>query len=117
VFEQLKKHHYFKAVMHSYNGSLQQTKLIVNQGIYCGFGTAVVNPKAHKLHELVRFVPLDSIMLETDAPDQPIYHRHGKINRPVDLLQVYKTVAELKNVSVEQLITATKVNCQNLLGL
>ncbi len=57
--------------MHSFNGSVEQATQIIDAGIYLGFGPAVCNPKANKLKQLIEFMPIEHMMLETDAPDQP----------------------------------------------
>lgn len=117
VFEVLKKHHYYKAVMHSFNGSEEQARQITDAGIILGFGTAVVNPKATKLHQVVESVNLDAMVIETDAPDQPLYNKRDQRNLPADLLAVAEFVAEVKNVSVAELSRVTDTTCRQVFGL
>lgn len=114
VFKILKKHNYYKAVMHSFNGSIEQAKQIISQGVYLGFGPAVCNPQAHKLKQMIQYVPIESILLETDAPDQPFYDRHGKRNLPMDLLRVNQEIAAIKKIKPELLATQTTVNVKKL---
>lgn len=117
VFAILQKHNYFKAVMHSFNGSIEQAKQIIQQGVYLGFGAAVCNPKAKKLRQVVESVPIQSMMLETDAPDQPFYDRFGKRNLPIDLVRVNHEVAGIKGIEPEFLAQQTTANVRNLFGL
>ena len=117
VFKVLKNQQYFKAVMHSYNGSIQQTKPIIEAGIYLGFGPAACNPKAHKLKALLEFVPIAHMMLETDAPDQPFYDRSGELNLPVDLLRVNNEIAAIKGIASDELARQTTINTQHLFKL
>lgn len=117
VFQMLKKHDYFKAVMHSFNGSIEQAKKIIDQGIYLGFGPAVCNPKAHKLKQLIEYVPYEYMMLETDAPDQPFHDRQGKRNLPIDLLRVNQDIAAIKSMDPQQLAAQTTANAKQLFGL
>jgi TatD DNase family protein len=117
VFEVLKKHHYFKAVMHSFNGSVEQARQITETGVILGFGTAVINPNAHKLHQVVNSVALDDMVIETDAPDQPLYHKRNQRNLPVDLCEVAEFIAKLKGVTVSKLRKTNDANCSRVFGL
>ena len=117
VFEVLKKHRYFKAVMHSFNGSVEQARQITDSGVILGFGTAVVNPGAKKLHQVVKSVDTSHMVIETDAPDQPLYNKKDQRNLPVDLNTVAEFVAEIKEISVAELIRITTHNCQQVFGI
>lgn len=117
VFEVLKKHHYFKAVMHSFNGSVEQARQITETGVILGFGTAVVNPKARKLHQVVKSVALADMVIETDAPDQPLHHKRQERNLPVDLCEVAEFIAELKGVTVSELRQTNDANCRRIFTL
>jgi len=98
VFNALKQADYFQAMIHSYNGSIQQTKQLLGKGIKFSFGGAICNPNAHKLHKLVQYVPTDAIMFETDAPDQNLYPHFKEINTPVNLIKIIQGYAELKQM-------------------
>lgn len=117
VFEMLKKHRYFKAVMHSFNGSVEQARQITDNGVLLGFGTAVVNPNARKLHQVVKSVDLSCLVIETDAPDQPLYNKRDQRNLPMDLCSVAEFVAETKEISVAELSQKTTQNCRQVFGL
>lgn len=117
VFEGLKKHQYFKAVMHSFSGSIEQAKQMVDHGIYLGFGAAGLNPRAKRLQAVIQSVPLDHLMLETDGPDQPFHDRRAKRMEPADLHRVCHEMAQLKGVSMDELAQASNHNCRTLFGL
>ncbi len=117
VFKVLKNQQYFKAVMHSYNGSIEQTQPIIEAGVYLGFGPAVCNPRATKLKALLEFVPIAHMMLETDAPDQSFYDRSGELNLPVDLLRVNNEIAAIKGIESDELARQTTINTQQLFNL
>lgn len=117
VFGRLKFHNYFRAVMHSFNGSVEQAKQICEHGIKLGFGAAAANPKAKKLQRLVASVPDECILLETDAPDQPFFDRRGQLNRPQDLLRVCQQLAAIRGVSVETLADLTTANTKEFFNL
>jgi len=117
VFQMLKKHDYYKAVMHSFNGSIEQAKQIIAKGVYLGFGPAACNPKAHKLKALLAYLPLECMVLETDAPDQPFFDRYGERNLPVDLVRVNKEIAQIKQIDAAELARQTTLNSTQLFNL
>ena len=117
VFQILQKHDYFNAVMHSFNGSIKQAEQMIDQGIYLGFGPAVCNPKAHKLKQLIEFVPIEHMMLETDAPDQPFFDRFGKRNLPIDLVRVNEEIAKIKDIDAAVLARQTTINTKLFFNL
>ena len=102
VYNSLKNADYFNAMIHSYNGSIEQTKKLLEHGIKFSFGGVLCNPKATKIHELVKFCPSESIMLETDAPDQNLYPDFKLRNLPVNLLKIAQCYAELKGKTLQQ---------------
>ncbi len=117
VFHILKKHDYFHAVMHSFNGSIEQAKQIITKGIYLGFGPAVCNPNAHKLKKLIEFIPIELMMLETDAPDQPFFDKREQRNLPIDLLRVNQDIAAIKKIEPLTLAQQTTANAKHLFKL
>ncbi len=95
VFNSLNNADYFNAMIHSYNGSIEQTRQLLNKGIKFSFGGAICNPNAHKLHKLIKYCPLDSIMFETDAPDQNLYPDYKLRNNPINLKKVLHFYSDL----------------------
>jgi len=113
VFLALKKANYFNAMIHSYNGSIQQTNQIIDHGIKLSFGGAICNPNAHKLHRLIKHCPLDSLMFETDAPDQNLYPDYKLRNLPVNLIKIINYYSQLTHQNAEEVInTSVKVTSQ-----
>jgi TatD DNase family protein len=79
-------------------------------GIYMSVAGIVTFKNAYELQDSVKKIPLDLLLLETDSPYlAPTPHR-GKINQPAYVLEVAKFVANLKNISLEQIINATANN-------
>lgn len=104
-------------VVHCYSGSLQQAKQLIDLGFYLGFGGPITYPRARKLRGLIVELPLESLLLETDAPDQPDMSNHGQRNEPALLPKIAECVAELRNCSVETVAEVTTHNCQRLFAL
>ncbi len=108
VFQGLKDADYFNAMIHSYNGSIQQTKQMLDKGIKFSFGGAIVNPNAHKLHKLVDYCSIDSIMFETDAPDQSLHPDFKQRNEPVNLLKIIEFYAKITQQELTQVINQSE---------
>jgi len=104
-------------VIHSYSGSLQQAKQLIDLGFYLGFGGPVTYPRARKLRSLVADLPLENLLLETDAPDQPDESHYKRRNEPGWLPQIASCVAELRNTSVESVVLTTTQNCKRLFAI
>lgn len=100
VFNSLKNADYFNAMIHSYNGSIEQTRQLIDKGLKFSFGGAICNPKASKLHKLIKYCPLDSVMFETDAPDQNLYPDTKLRNVPANLLTINKWYSQLTNQDI-----------------
>ncbi len=111
VFNSLKNADYFNAMIHSYNGSIEQTKQLLDKGMKFSFGGAICNPKAHKLHKLVKYCPLDCIMFETDAPDQNLYPDYKLRNEPVNLVRIVDFYARLTNQGFEWVKSQSSITC------
>ncbi len=117
VLSCLREVDYFRGVIHSYNASLELTRQVLDQGLLVGFGGAVTRPNAHKLHRVVAYVPENSLLLETDAPDQPPWPHWGELNRPEYLVDVLRAVAHIRNQPTEQLAYQCDENARRLFDL
>lgn len=103
------------AVAHSFTGSIADAKKYLNLGFCLGFNGIITF--ARQYDEVVRYIPLESILLETDAPFLAPEIYRGKRNESAYVIEVAKKVAELKNESLEKVIDQTTKNCQKLFNL
>ncbi|MBI4807376.1 MAG: TatD family hydrolase [Nitrosomonadales bacterium] len=98
-------------IAHAFNGSRQQADEFIKLGFKLGFGGAMTYPRATRLRELSATLPLDSIVLETDAPDiPPDFLERGLPNEPKHLPRIAQTLAELRSMSVEEIAKSTTAN-------
>ncbi|MCA1791397.1 MAG: TatD family hydrolase [Thioalkalivibrio sp.] len=104
-------------IIHSFSGSRQQADQALEQGFCLGFGGPVTYPRAKRLRGLVAVLPDEALVLETDAPDQPSVHHRGERNEPSFLPEIAACVAELRGVSVEELVRQTTANALRILPL
>lgn len=108
-------------IAHAFNGSLQQAEAFIALGFKLGFGGAVTFERARQLRALVQQLPLDALVLETDAPDMPPHWRYvtqaerasgvpqGR-NEPAELPRIGAVVAALRGMPVAELAAATTAN-------
>ena len=103
-------------VFHCFNGSRETVQQILEMGFYVGIG-GVLTFKNSKLAEKMDVVPLDRILLETDAPYMaPVPHR-GERNESQFMIHVAQKLSEVYNCPVETIISATNVNAKQLFSI
>jgi len=112
----LKENNYSgKAVFHFFTGNLEEAKQILEQGFYLGFSGVITY--GNKLDEVIRDVPLERILIETDAPYvAPIPYR-GKRNEPLYVKEVAQKIAKIKNLPLEEIEKATFENSLLFFGI
>jgi TatD DNase family protein len=106
-----------RGVVHSFGGSLQQAEAFWKLGFCIGIGGPITYPRAHRLRSIVAEMPLDFLLLETDAPDQPLCGHQGQRNEPERLRDVCATIAELRGVDAATIAAATTANAVRLFRL
>jgi len=104
-------------VLHSFSGSQQQAERLIEMGFMMGLGGPATYANAHRLHSLITWLPSNSLLLETDSPDQPTAAHRGERNEPAYLPEVLHTICHLKGISAEQLAQATTANARRLFNL
>jgi TatD DNase family protein len=102
-------------VIHSYTGSLEEAKQFLDLGLYLGFNGIITF--ARQYDEIVKYAPLDRILLETDAPYLTPEPYRGKRNEPLYVIEVAKKIAELKGISFDEVAEQTTKNTKKLFSL
>ena len=105
-------------VVHCFSGSVEIAQQFVSRGFYLGItGIVTFGAKAEVLEEVVKTIPLEKLLIETDAPYlTPVPYR-GKRNEPSYVQFVANRISELKNISVEEVANVTTANAQQLFKL
>ncbi|GAA3919756.1 TatD family hydrolase [Luteimonas lutimaris] len=106
-----------RGVVHSWSGSRQQAEQLWDLGFMLGIGGPVTYERARRLRGLVADMPLEHLLLETDAPDQPDSGIRGERNEPARLRAVCEVVAGLRGIAPDELAAATAANAGRLFGL
>jgi TatD DNase family protein len=104
-----------RGVIHSFNGSVAQARTYTDAGLYLGFNAIVTYAPAYE--EMVKSVPMNRILLETDAPYLAPAPYRGRRNDPSYIEGVGNYLAQLKGISVEELLAATTENAKSLLDI
>ncbi|MBV1788797.1 TatD family hydrolase [Marinobacterium sp. D7] len=104
-------------IVHAFSGSEQQAREYAKLGFKLGFGGAISYPRATRLRRLAAELPLEWLVLETDAPDMPLSRWRDEPNQPVRVAEVVRIIAELRKMEIEQVAQQTCSNALALLAL
>ena len=101
-------------VLHCFTESYEMAKKAIDLGFYISISGIVTFKKAHELQDVVKKLPLDRLLIETDSPYlAPVPHR-GKENQPAYVRHVAECIATLKNINFDEVAEITTRNFNNL---
>ncbi|MEE2758077.1 MAG: TatD family hydrolase [Myxococcota bacterium] len=101
-------------MVHSFSGSVEVMKAYLKWGLCISFGTSIMRMNPGRAHALANAVPCDRLLIESDAPDQPIIK--GDRNEPTVVIDVAKHIAQLKGCDENEILRQSTTNCEVLLG-
>lgn len=104
-------------VMHCFSGSPEFAMECVKEGFYIALGGVVTFKNAKKVKEVAKIIPLDRLLLETDAPYMAPVPYRGKENEPAYVKYVAQEIANLRNISYEEVAETTTNNAKKLLKI
>ncbi len=104
-------------VFHCYSGSAEMAREVLDMGMYIAFGGVITFKNAVKSVEAAKYVPLDRIIIETDSPYLAPVPNRGKRNSSLYIHSVAEKLAEIKDVSVEEIERITTENGIKLFGI
>ena len=104
-------------IVHAFNGSEHQAQKYCDMGFKLGFGGAMTYPRAAKLHRLAANLPLDSIVMETDAPDMPPVTCRQSYNTPLHLFDNFRSLVTLRKEPAAKLAKQTTINALDVLNI
>ncbi|VVN79108.1 TatD family hydrolase [Pseudomonas fluorescens] len=97
-------------IIHAFAGSQEEAREYLKLGFKLGLGGAATWPQALRMHRVLKDLPLDAVVLETDSPDMAPAMYPGQRNSPQHLPAICAALAEIMAVSPEQLATASTAN-------
>ncbi len=127
LLKTLRQHRVVGGIAHAFNGSVQQAQAFIDLGFKLGFGGAITYERALKLRELAASLPLQALVLETDAPDIPPHWLYTTAeqraagqpqgrNSPAELPRIAAEIAQLRGMGIEQLAQASTANARAALS-
>ncbi len=114
---ELIKKHKSKGVLHCFSGSTEMADEIIKLGMYIGIGGVVTFKNARKICEVVKEIPIERILLETDAPYMSPEPFRGKINNSAYITHVAEKISEIKGIPYNKILEITTNNAKTLFGI
>lgn len=114
VIQTIKKFKNLHGMVHSFSGSSEQARQLIDLNFLISIGGSVTYDNAKKVKKVVNDIPLTSLLLETDAPDQPDLKHFNKRNEPAYLVNTLQAIARLREESAELIAQQTTTNAKNL---
>lgn len=106
-----------RGVLHCFSGSVEIAKELLKMGLYISFSGNVTFKNAVHVREAVQAVPLDRLLAETDCPYMSPEPFRGKRNEPANVKYVLEKLAEIKNISFEEMCEINERNAKALFGI
>ncbi len=104
-------------VMHCFSGSVEFAKQCIKEGFYIALGGVTTFKNAKKTKEVAKEIPLDRLLLETDSPYMTPVPYRGKENQPAYVKFVAQEIAKLREITFEEVVSATTDNAKKLLKI
>lgn len=109
--------HRVRGVIHNFDGDEYTMTQLLDLGFWMSIGGAITYPDMPGLRRTVRYIPLDGLLLETDAPYMPLYPDSGEKNEPANVKVIARQVARLKGMEEARVIEACYRSFVDLFGL
>ncbi len=104
-------------VLHCFSGDLAMARACVEMGLYISIAGPVTYPANEALREVVRQIPVDHLLIETDAPYLAPQARRGRRNEPAFVAQTARKIAEIKGLTLDDVARVTTLNAFELFGI
>ena len=115
VLNSLKKYQ-VTGVIHSFSGTLEEAKAYLDLGFYLGVN-GIITFKNADLASIIKEIPLERLLLETDSPYLTPHPFRGQKNEPKHVCEIAEFLAQLKNISLDELAKITRDNVKNLFNI
>lgn len=116
VLQLLKKIKVKGGFCHAFNGSMQQAEKYIELGFKLGFGGTLTYDNSTKIHKLAKLLPLESIVLETDAPDMVVESHHGERNSPEYITESLAALAKIRGEDISIIAEQTSINANDVIN-
>ncbi len=116
-FEMVLRYPGLRGVFHSYSGSSEMAAELIKRGWYISFSGVVTFKNANRVREVVASIPMDRLLIETDAPYLAPHPHRGKMNHSGLMRYTAEAIAEIKGVTPEEMAEITYNNASELFGV
>jgi TatD DNase family protein len=119
ILKQLRRFRPSGGIAHAFSGSRQQADAYIKLGFKLGFGGAFTWTRASNLRALARELPMEAMVLETDSPDIPPawLDTENRRNEPAELAAIARCLAEIRGITVSEVVRQTSVNARAVLRM
>lgn len=104
-------------VLHCFTGTFEEAEEVIKRGFYLSFSGIITFKKSEELRRTAEMIPLDRLLIETDAPFLAPQSKRGKQNEPAYVREIAETLARIKNLPLEELAAITTANSKRLFYL
>ncbi|WP_286235088.1 TatD family hydrolase [Thalassotalea sediminis] len=101
--------------LHGFSGSYQQAITYIDMGFKLGIGGTITYERAEKTRKAIKRLPLDALVLETDAPAMPLSGEQGSPNSPLNITKIFKALCLLRDETPEQIAQQLELNIDRIL--
>ena len=117
LFSLVRAEYQGKALVHCFTGTLEEARQALDLGWYISLSGIITFKKSEALREVARYIPLDRILIETDAPYLAPQSKRGQTNESSFIQETARVLAEVKGVSIEELAKRTTENARVFFSL
>lgn len=110
VLKGLRRYAVKRGIAHAFNGSFQQAQAFIDQGMRLGFGGNVTFERSRQIRRLAAELPLEALVVETDAPDIPPAWLYKQRNAPDQVPRIGAVIAELRGIDIDEFALGTMAN-------
>lgn len=104
-------------VMHCFSGTKKEAEAFLEMGLMISFTGIITYERNQELRDIVKVMPIEKLMIETDSPFLPPLKYKGQKNEPAYVFEVAKTIAEIKGLSVYEVLGITTRNAEEFFGI
>jgi len=117
VLRELRAFPELRGVIHGFSGSQQQAEAAINQGLHLGIGGRITYPQSGRLQSIVKDMPLQHLLIETDSPDQSGFVHRGQRNEPAFLVEIVDKIATMRALDACELTGVCNQNARELFAI
>jgi TatD DNase family protein len=117
VIQTIKKFKNLRGMIHSYSGSVEQARQLTELNFYISLSGSVTYGNAKKIRQVARDIPSNTLLVETDAPDQPDLKNLNKRNEPAYLINTVKEIAKIREEAIAVVAERVTDNAKKLFNL